>query len=415
MLDKIITKNITSLLLIKIATYIIPLVSLPYLVRTLGIQEYGKLAFALAILQYFVLIVNYGFDLSATQKIAKEKDSKEIVSQIFADTIFAKLVLLVLTVIIFSSISLLFKENGNIKNLMTYGYVVVFGSALYPQWLFQGKEQLGLISIMRIVSQLLSLPLLFFFVKEPQDSCFAALIQGMPTLFIAMFAFLLIWKREWLTLKRPCFVGIVKEIKSGFHLFISSASVSIYTTSITVVLGFMSGPSTVALYSAAQKIVQAAQGIYSPISNSFYPRVNKLVDTDVNLAKRMILFVFKIQAFITVCIALLLYVASERIIPLVFGDELFDSILTLKILSVVPIVVGISNILGVQILIPLGFSKAFSKNIVYSSIFSIILLIPMCYFWGENGAAITVVVTEFFVLLLMLFSVIKLTDFIKVT
>lgn len=407
MLDKVIIKNISSLFSIRIAGYIIPLITLPYLVRVLDPKGYGVFAFSLAIVQYFIILVNYGFDLSATQKVAKFKDEKEQLSSIYWNVIAARVTLASIGLVILFVLTTLFESISDISRVLLAAYVSVWGAALFPQWLFQGKEQLGTISIIRVVLQALSIPLFFIFVKSANDVWIAALINSIPQLAIVIFSILLIYRRKWVLWCRPTVKGIFNELGDGWHLFISTAAISLYTTSTIVVLGFLAGPVSVAIYTSANKLLQAAQGIYTPLSASFYPRINSLMVEHKSEAMDMIKYLMKLQFLLTLVIGIFIFIFSPFVVDVLFGEGYERSALVLRIMSVLPIIVGLSNIFGIQVLLTYGYKKEFTKILIFSGLISLFTLFPLCWFLDSVGAAISVVITESIVTSIM-FYVIKM-------
>lgn len=400
-------KNISSLLGLRVAGYIMPLLSLPYLVRTLEPEGYGILGLTTAITQYFLLLVNYGFDLSVTQKIAIKRDDKEYISDVFWNVIFARIMIAILGLLILYFLSFTTDIINDNYAILMCTYIMVLGAALFPQWLFQGKEQLGFISTVRVFIQVLTLPMLFFLVHDYNDVWKAALIQSSPNVILSIIAFWLINRRSWIHRRLPTFQGIRTELVGGWHLFISTAAVSLYTTSTTVILGFVSGNISVALFTSAQKLLQAAQGIYSPFAQALYPRINAVLKEDkksaIYLIKKLMIF----QLVITISISLILYVMSPYVVNLLFGIEYLGSVSLIRIMSVIPVIVGLSNLFGVQVLIPFGYKKEFSRVLVITGIVSIFPLYFLCQYYSEYGAAVSVVVTETFVTLAMFILVLR--------
>jgi O-antigen/teichoic acid export membrane protein len=417
MLDKRLLKNISSLFSIQVAGYILPLITLPYLVRVLEPEGYGVLGFTLAFIQYFVILINYGFDLSATQKIAQFVDDKKYISTLFWNVLTVRVIASVLCFIILYGLTLLSSQLYELRVIVLTSYIAVIGAALFPQWLFQGKEQLGIISTARILLQLLAVPLIFLFVEDKNDILLAVLFSVLPSFIVSIFSAILIKKRCWITWCKPTVAGMIKELYEGWHLFISSAAITLYTTSIIVVLGFVSGPESVAVYVAANKLLQAAFGVYTPISAAYYPRINSLIKKSKTEALVVIKYLMKIQFILTLVITLGLLFMSPYIIPILFGADYAQSIIIIQILSVLPIVVGLSNIFGVQVLISFGYKKEFSKVLIFAGGMSLICLYPLCYWFSAEGAALSALISETMVTLLMLSLVIKkkipLFDFIR--
>ena len=405
MLDKTLIRNISSLFSIRVAGYIIPLITLPYLVRVLNPEGYGTLALCLAVVQYFIIAVNYGFDLSATQKVAQNKHDKDETSTIYWNVISARLILSCLGLIVLAALTSFVPKLAPLQTILYCCYLAVFGAALFPQWIFQGKEQLGTISVIRIIVQVVSIPLFFVFVKSANDIWIAALVTSAPQLGIVIFSSVIIYKRKWVCWKKPSMANIMLELKDGWHLFISTAAISLYTTSTTVILGFLTGPISVGIYVSANKLLQAAQGVYAPISSSFYPRINSLMKEDKNQALIMIRYLMKFQCLITLAIGVLLFALSPYLIDILFGAGYERSIIVLKIMSVLPIVIGLSNIFGIQVLLTHGFKKEFSRILLFSGVVSLTTLIPLCLTLDAVGAALSVVITEVIVTVLMFITI----------
>lgn len=407
MFDKILIKNIGSLFGIKLAGYVIPLITLPYLVRTLGIESYGYLGFSIAIVQYFVLFVNYGFDLSATSHIAKNGNDKRAVSFIFWNVILLRILFSFFGLMVLLVLHHFIDEFRGIGNILLACYLTVFGTAIFPQWLFQGKEQLGLISIIRVVLQIISVPLLLFFVKNDKSVIEAALIGNLPIIGVAVISLFIIWKRDWLCWVRPSWKGMKHEFNEGWHIFLSTAAVSMYTTSVTVVLGFLSGPTSVGYFVAADKLIKAVLGFFSPISSAFYPRINAAISRNKQEAISLIKKLFQLQVSISVITSVAIFVFSHSVTKILFGEDYSTTAELLKVLALLPVLISISNVFGIQILIPFGFQKLFSRILIFSGVMSLVLLFLLSSLFNEYGAAASVLLTETFVAFSMWYVVSK--------
>ncbi len=400
-MNKTILKNIISLFSTRFAGYIIPLISLPYLTRVLGPQAFGELGFATALCQYFIIIVNYGFDLSATQEISKERNNKRRVSEVFFNLIAIRLLSGVIGLFVLGLISNISDVVHGIYPIVFALYLSVLSSALFPQWLFQGKEKLLLISTLRVLIQFMNLFLIFVFVKGPEDIIFAAIITTMPGLIMVLVSFCYIYKLGWIEFVCPSLNIMRNELKNGWDVFLANIVGSMYQSSIPVFLGFFSGPESVAIYTAAYKLFRASQGLYQSVSGAFYPHVNKVYKDSVVKAKDLIITILKIQSILGISVGLLLFILSNIVVELLFGTEYISSGTVLRILSPLCLIIGISNCLGIQTLLTFGFKKEMSRVYLKSSMISLVLSIPSCYFLGAIGAAITVLIIEILVVLLL--------------
>jgi PST family polysaccharide transporter len=179
LVDATLVKNTVSLYAIQFANYLLPLITIPYLVRVLGPVNYGAVAFAQSLIGYFMVFVDYGFDLSATRKISVHRQDPATVSQIAVNTWAAKGLLCVLGFLILVVITLLIPQVREIWRLVFVLYGLVVGNVLFPVWLFQGMERMVAISIINLGMRLLVVIGMLFAVRRPEDYVvYAALLSA---------------------------------------------------------------------------------------------------------------------------------------------------------------------------------------------------------------------------------------------
>ncbi|MFA5200267.1 MAG: oligosaccharide flippase family protein, partial [Candidatus Omnitrophota bacterium] len=160
---KIVFGNFVSLTSLQSINYILPLIMLPYLVRVLGMEKFGLIAFAQALVQYFLILTDYGFSLSATKTISLVGDNKQKINQVFSSVMTVKLIFTGLSFIIICALLYFvpkFKTDWPVY-MLSFGSVV--GGTLFPVWFFQGKEKMNYITIVNIISGLISLGFIFIF------------------------------------------------------------------------------------------------------------------------------------------------------------------------------------------------------------------------------------------------------------
>ncbi|MFQ2092881.1 flippase [Aeromonas taiwanensis] len=401
-MDKKIINNIVSLFGIQGMNYFIPLITLPYLVKTLGPESYGVLGFSIAFIQYFCLIADYGFNLSASRKVAMYSSDKFEVSRIFWHVIICKGMLAILGIFILVIACHAVPYLKMQQDVIWAAYGLVIGNILFPVWLFQGKEQMGFSSLANILSRAASIPLIFIFVKGEGDAWIAAAITSVTAIFGGLISIFVLWQKKWILFEKIECKRIVAEYRDGWHVFLSTAAVSLYTTSITVVLGFVAGPIAVGYFVAADKLRQAVQGLLLPISQALYPRINSLMVTQPELAfvfLRKLLQYFSLGGLL---LSLSIIICAPFGVSLLYGELYQSSVTVLYILAFCPFLVSVSNVLGIQTMLVLGFNKAFSGVLICSGILCLAMIFPFSFFWKEAGAAWVVLFTESSVTLMML-------------
>ena len=160
--NKLLIKNFSYLSAFQIFNILIPLATYPYLIRILGRETYGLIIFALSIVTYFSMIINFGFNISATKDVAENKNNNnklnEIVSSVFIIKIFLWFVSFFLLLVLIAVIPS-FRENWLLFFLV---FGMTFNELLFPQWFFQGIEKMKYITIINIISKILQIKLLIF-------------------------------------------------------------------------------------------------------------------------------------------------------------------------------------------------------------------------------------------------------------
>ncbi|WP_276968009.1 oligosaccharide flippase family protein, partial [Metallibacterium scheffleri] len=139
-------KNITSLVTLQGANYLLPLVTIPYLVRVLGPDNYGRIAFAQAFIQYFVMLTDYGFNLSATRDIARAQGDADTINRIFNAVLAVKFLTALAGFAVMSAIALAVPSMRGDYALFAVSYLAVAGNLLFPVWLYQGVQRMGYIT-----------------------------------------------------------------------------------------------------------------------------------------------------------------------------------------------------------------------------------------------------------------------------
>ena len=249
-------KDVLYLVILQGLTYVVPLLVLPYLMETLGPEKYGYIGFSVAAIQYMMLIVDFGFNQSATKRIALAKDNQEELNKIFSATVYAKLFLLTICFAIVVALSFVpqFKVYSSTLYVM---FLTVVGQAFLFVFLFQGLGQIKWISIINAIAKISILPFTFLIVKHEDDYLLAALIQSMVSVVAAVNSLIMVYKKHWVKLL-PINTALIKnEIKESFPLFISTAATSMYTALFAIILGYISNPYEVGIYTSSDRLIRA--------------------------------------------------------------------------------------------------------------------------------------------------------------
>jgi len=395
--------NFFSLSVLQGANYILPLITLPYLVRVLGVEYFGLLAFAMAIITYFLIITDYGFNLTATREISINRDNKEKLIEIFSSVMSVKLLLMfisfgLLIVIVFSFEK--FTKDWLIY-FTTFGIVV--GQVLFPVWFFQGIEKMKYITYLNILSKVIFTVAIFIFVEEESDFYLVPLLNSMGFIVSGIWSLIII-KREFdISFKFQSLNVLKIKFIEGWYIFLSQIKISLFSNTNIIILGLLAGNNAVGYFVAAEKLIRSLSSLQVPITQSLFPYISKNIRINKLNTINQILKISKIGTFIYIIIMFFVFIYSEEIILLIFGEAMIESVLVLKILLFLPLSIFLNNMFGTQILLNLGKDKLFFKILLLTAILNIIILIPLTNELSYIGTAISVLISEIFLLLGMYF------------
>lgn len=394
-------RTLASLYVIQAANFAVPLLTQPWLTRALGVEAYGRLNFALAVIAYFVLLADYGFNLSATRQIAVHRDDRTARSRIFWATLGVKGLLalvgaLALAVLVAGS-TLLRQEAV----LLVVGYGAVIGSVLTPTWYFQGVERADFAALATLLPKALAIPLIIWGVGGPADLPLAMGLTVAPSVLSGLWCAAELARSKAVSARWPAVGELRAALADGWHVFVSTAAISLYTTSNTVLLGWLSGPAAVGHFAAADKLLKAAQAATAPVSQALFPRVSHLMHHDRAAAMATLRRLLKWQGGFTLAVSVALFALAPVLVRLLYGEAFEEAATVVRWMSPLPCLIGLSNVFGIQTLLPLGEEKRFSRILLASGIFNLGLLVALAPAHGARGAAMAVTVTELLVTALM--------------
>jgi len=407
-------KNFLALSILQITNYVFPLITIPYISRIFGPETYGLLNFATSFLSYFWLLVNYGFDLSASRDIAQNRNNPEKLQAIFNQVLFSKLFLFFISTILFM-VALLSIEKLNQHSTL---YLIMFFGGVFniffPTWFFQGIEKLNLTALFTFIIRLIFTLIIFVLIKEKNDYLLYPVATILGQILVSFISMYLIIKSYNINLRIPKFSQVFNTLKTSKQVFFTTVVINLYTTTNFVILGFLSGNYEVGVYTAAYKIVIISMTIISaPLSQSIYPNIGYsfTLSYDKGISKIYKSLIFIIP--LTLIPSLLMLLFPEVIIKIIFGESFLDSVITIKLLSFIPFIIGLSNIFGIQGLLNLKKDNLVVIITSMGALLGLILNFILVPIYRHNGTAVSWVITELFITTLMFFAFVKSTNFLN--
>lgn len=360
-INKRLIENIISLFTIKGLEYILAFITFPYLVRVLQVENFGAVVFVQGIIQYFVLFTDYGFNLLGPKEIAQHDSIKER-GKIFASIFCAKLILLLISTIVFICMLIGAKYINDIDIILySVVYLMVIGNVIFPIWFFQGIQQMRYITIVNIIGRFLSVACIFYFVKAPSDYILAGLFQAIVPLIAGICSWIILWKKYREVFILPKFKNVKQVFIDAWEIFTSTIAINLYTASNIVFLGLLTNNTIVGYFSGAQKIIQNINQLISPVIQAIYPYVSKTASNSKNDALKFLRKIVLILGGGNFIGSILIFIFAEWIVDILLGAGYEQSVLLLRILAFLPFIISLSNIFGIQTMLVFGMKKQFNK------------------------------------------------------
>lgn len=345
-------KNTIYLYILTISNYLFGLATIPYLTRILGPEQFGNLGFAMAFGGYFNIIIDFGFILSATKKVALNANNKIELSKIFLGVSAAKiLIFLFLLLCLLISSHWIREINDNLILLILFLVLGLFTSLL-PDYIYRGLENMKIIAVRGVIIRAIFVLLIFIFLKKPTQIYLVPIFQTIGAIIVITW---MIWdlKKNIGLINIPVKLSyIFYLIKDSFEYFISRIASSIYNVTNTLILGFIfPGRSIVGFYSSADRIRGLAGQACSPLADSFYPYMLKTKNYS-KLIKTILVFQIPILIGLTI-----LYIWAKPICIIVFGAEYGETYLILRWMLPIMAITLPQYMLGFPALTPIGKAK----------------------------------------------------------
>lgn len=393
---KTLISNFSYLFAINIANYILPLVTIPYIVRVIGISNFGLLSFVLSIITYFTIFVDYGFNLFATREVAIHRNDVEKTSEIFSNVMLIKFLISCASfIILFILVSTVneFYSNALIY-YCTFGLVI--GQFLMPFWFFQGIEKMKIVSILFFISKLISTILVFVLIKEKSDYFLIPIINSVASILVGILGVIIAFRLH-VYFKMPLLKDLKYYLYNGWHLFLSNIAVTFYTVFVVTVLGFFYNTTVVGYYSISEKLISAFRSVIGPFSQVFYPYLSKLHITSkervLQINKKILIY----GGSVFLVLSLILFVFAKQILWLLYQTQSIEAVYVFRIMSFIPFIIFVHTVFALFTILVFGYNKEYSKIIISGGLTNIALSFILIPLYKHVGAAICVILIEIFV------------------
>lgn len=387
-------QNSVWLVALRLFNTVMPILTLPYVTRILSASAYGEFSVALSWITYFQVIVEYGFGLSGAKKAAVRKDDSEL-NEVFSNIIYSRTFLFICCLCVFLITVNIAPISETQMICMGIMFAMVFSLIFQQNWFFQGISEMKHITIIGIIGRIVSVVLIFIFVKKPADIYVYCILNSFGNILTSVLGVIIVVKKYKVKLVRYKFSAIISEIKDGWALFVSTAIGSIFGSVGITILGFVAVSSVVGVYSAISKIPSVITLLFSALAQALYPNSCKAFETGFkNGVSSVKKYGTPIFLFFLIC-GIGIIVLNKPIVLIAFGEEYAASSLLLVPFMIWQTMGILNNFLGIQILTASGHQKEYSISFTVSIIIMLSLMYILGQIWGAYGVAIASMCSEF--------------------
>ena len=394
-----IAQNAMALYAIRLAETVLPLLTFPYVAHVLGIEKLGLISWAQAFVGYFVTVTEYGFNFTATREVAIHRENPERVCQIYSATMVARLILALLCFVVMSAIVFAVPAMRRQSTLFNICFFSVVGTALFPQWLFQGLEKMSLIAVREVGARFIGLMTIFILVRNSGDYLWAAAIMSGSTAIAGLVGLFYVTKLTGVRFTGTSVAEVRGAFVEGWSVFLSTAAITLYGRSNTFILGLKATDADVGAYTSALRLVDAAKSLVFPISTAIFPHISRL---SADSREQALLFIRKVASRMMALfglVSLIFLIGAPLLIHVFFGNRFDPAIPMMRIMSPIPFLVAGSGCFGIYYMLGFGYKKQWSQMIVTAGLFNFVVLVPLSFLTAPaNAVAITGTVVEAFVL-----------------
>ncbi len=379
--------NFLSLTALQGINMLIPLITFPYLVRVLGVDQFGVFSFIMAVMLYAEIITDYGFNLSATKHISINSDNQSKINEIFSSVIMIKSVMALLFFLFLLLLIATVDKFSHDGSLYIYAYGLIIGQVLFPVWFFQGIEKMRYITILNALSKIIFAVAIFIFVKSAEDLYLVFVFYSLGSIIAGIWAFNIAVKKFGVHFSLQSKEHYLYYLKDAWYIFTSRVGVQLYQSVNIIILGFFASNAIVGYYSIVEKIVRAGGSIIASLPQAIYPYLAKLYKESVPTFYKRNTQVSLALLAIMIPLASLVYYYAPAILSVFTGGEPSEIIVTLLRILTPLLAITVFATHFTNILVVLDESKLLNNIIIIAGLLNLVLVYPVIHYFEVIGLA----------------------------
>ncbi len=395
-------KNVVSLTLIQAINYLLPIIIIPFLIKKIGIVNFGLSSYALVLLMPIKVFWDYGFGLSGVKDIAKNKYNTVELGRVISNILYTKIYLIIITTILFCLISLFIPKISNHYLLYFLTIIVVAAQTLVPVWFFQGMEEPKILLIFSGITRVIYILLIYLTITTENDYIYVNFCLGIADLLLSIFCFYNIIKHRKIKISAINYLRFKETLVENISLAKTNFYTMVSLSMPFTILGFVASEKIVGYYSIADKLMQIIRTSAVILYNSVFPRIVHLYETSL---LELMSFIKKIFIIIIICylpIFFFCFFFPELLVKILLNKTSLypETFLAIKIMAAVPLFAAL-DIIPSHLLLVTNQKKQYARILLFTCIFSLISSMFLVNNYSYTGASVACLLTEGFTLFLL--------------
>ena len=388
--------------ILTISNFLFPLITFPYVSRVLGPNGMGISSFAMSIISYFVILATLGSATYGIRACSQVGENKDELSKVTHEIIFINLITMIISYLFLYFCVHFFDGLHENKSSIAIASFMILLNVCSVEWFYRGIEKYTYITIVSLLFKLIALVSSFIFIQKTSDYFSFILISVISLSGSGIINLLNI--KKYINFKFYNDYNLKKHIKPMLTFFFMSLAISVYTYTDSVLLGLLTNLDEVGFYNVAVRIKGILISIVTSLGVVLLPKLSLYIKKGMmnEFSSLLILSLRFIVALSLPLVIFFIFFAKETIL-LLSGEQYFNSIPLLQISLVAVIIVGITNILGIQMLVPLGKEKKLFVSVLCGALINVVANFTLIPFLSSVGAAISMVLAEFTILLIQIY------------
>lgn len=383
---RVVASNFGYLILLQIAGYIFPLITIPYLARVIGVEGFGKIAFAAAVILWFQTVADWGFNYTATIDVARNRSDLGKVSEIFSNVLWARIFLMMVSFVLLCLLIATVPYFNENKDILLVSFLLIPGHIMFPDWFFQAMERMRFITFFNLFIKALFTILVFVFVTDKAHYFVPPLLTALGYLIAGAVAMYIILAKWGVQVGRPKIRNVFRTISASTDVFINNISRNLYNAFSVVLLGFMGGSAANGILDAGRRFVGLSQNLANIIDRVFFPFLSRRIEFHSRYAVATLMV-------ITLGVVFLILLAPH-LIGFFYTDEFLPAAPLLQFMAISIVFTSMNSIYGTNFLVLKGKERLMRNITLCVSMAGFVTAFPLIHLYGYWGAAVNIVAAQ---------------------